>query len=137
MRQLIFILTALLTAPTFALEANDANRNAVYEDFQKTKDLFLSSTKTKKDFAKKFKKLDADLNAKFLKLKSLEKKQLSVEGNQLALDLELLQPLRNLATSAINKINCRNAETLNQMNLTDEEKDQINLIEKVLKSICN
>ncbi len=134
MYQLVLIVSALFVLNCYAVESETSS---IYEDFQKTKTSFLTSKLTKKDFSVKFKKLDLELNSKYLKLKSLEKKELTVEGNQLALDLELLEPLRNMAASQVNKTNCLKAKDLNQLNFTEEEKTQIKSIEKVLISICD
>ena len=134
MHQLTFILSTVFFLHCYA---TGSDANSIYEDFQKSKTSFLSSKMTKKDFSKKFKNLDLDLNSKYLELKSLEKQELTVEGNQIALDLELLEPLRQLAHTQINKKNCLEAKNLNQLNFTEAEKTQINSIETVLKSICD
>lgn len=133
MRQLICILCGFFLS--YAANAA-ASMSTTYDDFQKIKSQFLSAKMTRNDFSKKFKKVDAELNAKYSKLKSFEKTELTVEGNQLALDLELLQPLRDLAKSKINKENCQEALSSNQRNLTAEEKNQTDAIEKLIKSVC-
>ncbi len=134
MRQLICILFGLFMYFTAYAKSSVSE---IYDDFQKVKSNFLSSKPLRKDFSKKFKKLDADLNDKFLQLKSIEKVELTEEGNQLALDLELLQPIRDLASRKINKDTCSQALNLNQLNLTEEEKTQIQAIEKIIKSLCS
>ena len=113
-----------------------ASISTTYDEFQKIKSQFLSAKITRNDFPKKFRKIDAELKAKYSELKSLEKIELTVEGNQLALDLELLQPLRDLAKSKINKENCQESLSSNQRNLTAEEKRQTDAIEKLIKSVC-
>ena len=110
--------------------------NSIFEDFQKSKSQFLSAPISKKDFAKRFKDLDSSLNSKYGEFKTVEKDELSIEGNQLALDLELLEPLRNLAAAKIDKESCRQAKHLNAMNTTLEEKPQIDTIEKIIATIC-
>ena len=109
---------------------------SIFEDFQKSKSQFLSAPITKKDFVKRFKDLDTSLTSKYAQLKTIEKNELTVEGNQLALDLELLEPLRNLATAKITKDSCRQAKHLNAMNTTLEEKPQIDSIEKIITTLC-
>lgn len=133
MRQLICIFFGLLV---YCTAYTKPSVRETYEDFQKVKSNFFSTKLAKKDFSKTFKKLDSDLNAKFQELKSVEKAELTEEGNQLALDLELLQPLRDLASKKINKDECLKALSLNQLNSTEEEKTQIEAIEKIIKSVC-
>ena len=134
MRQLIYILFGLFS---YCIVYGKPTVSETYEDFQKSKSNFFSSNPSRKDFSRKFKKLDSDLNAKFLELKSIEKTELTEEGNQLALDLELLQPLRDLSSRKVNKDACLKALSLNQLNSTEEEKKQIEAIEKIIKSICS
>lgn len=133
MRQHVITLFLLITGTSvFA----NTSLTPYYEDFQKTKAQFFNSKLTKKDFSKKFKELDVNLNATYGKLKIAEKEKLSTEGNQLALDLELLSPLRNLASTKMNKENCLQAKHLNSVNATTEEKEQHQLIEKVISIVC-
>lgn len=126
---------AILGAGHFAA-ASAVQTSKIYNEFQISKTSFLNSQFTAKDFAKKFKTADAELNAKYVQLKAVEGDDLSIEGNQIALDLELLSPLRKLATSKINKETCNEAIHLNEMNSTPVEKMQLETIEKLIKMLC-
>ncbi|OFZ29285.1 MAG: hypothetical protein A2622_07660 [Bdellovibrionales bacterium RIFCSPHIGHO2_01_FULL_40_29] len=134
MRQ--YKLIAIILFAFSALAVSPEPTNATYEEFQRSKDQFLAMKLTQKDFSKKFKELDSQLTALYEKLKASESEELSVEGNQMALDLELLEPLRQLANSKFDKAACREARHSNQMNVTPEDKEQNDVIEKVIQSIC-
>ena len=132
------IITGLISSSTaLAATSGDLQLRKVYDDLQTSKKAFFSSEILKKDFAQKFKNLDTELKVKYSKIKMLEGDGLSVEGNQTALDLELLEPLRMLATNQITKKSCSEAKHQNALNASPDEIAQIKTIETLITKLCN
>ncbi len=108
----------------------------VYTDLQANKTTFYNSNIQKSDFTEKFKNLDKELNAKYAQLKVLEGDQMTIESNQTAVDIELLEPLRILASNSINKKYCAEAKHENELNAAPDEKEQIQIIENIITKLC-
>lgn len=83
-------------------------------------------------FRRKFEELTISYN-KFEKLEGPE--ELSPQGNQMALDLEMLEPLNLIAQSGITKENCIQAIHMN--NLSQSSSHEIfQKVDKILKLLC-
>lgn len=125
----------VVAIPTTVLAATP-NIDSMYTDFQSTQAKLFAAPVTKKDFSKRFKDVDAELKAKYEKIVASEKDELTIEGNQIAFELELLEPLRKLANSKFDKETCKQARHTNLMNTTLEDKAKNDLIEKTINSVC-
>ena len=136
MRQLALISVAA-AALSFSALASTQEMDQIYSAFQKTKSEFLNEKNlSKKEFKKRFDTFDSELSSKYKAFKLIEKEDLSTKGNQMAFDLEQLEPLRNLATSQISKEDCAQALHTNNLNANNEDKKEIEQISLILKSIC-
>ncbi len=136
MRQLALISIAAATL-SFSAFASTQEMDQLYTVFQKTRADFLGQKNiSKKEFKKSFDSVDSELNSKYKAYKLLEKDELSPKGNQMAFDLEQLEPLRNLATSQITKDDCSQALHTNDLNASVEDKKEISQISQILKSVC-
>ncbi len=91
-----------------------------YTKFKKMYSDLLTKTADQKSFESSFVKDFKTLQTEFEIFSKKEKEELSLEGNQMALDIEMLAPLDFLATSKINKESCAEAELLNEMNSTSD-----------------
>lgn len=136
MRQLTLAMTVILTLSAAALSATD-RRDEVYGTFQKMRSEFLvQGSVTKKDFPSRFKTLDTELNSKYKEFKTLEKQDLTSKGNQMAYDLEMMEPLRNLAHSKLSKQDCSEAMHINDLNFNEDDKFEIEKMDLILKAVC-
>ncbi len=140
MRKLIIVpqvfIIGLICSSVAMAAAGDLQLRKVYNDLQASKTAFFNSEIIKQDFSQKFKILDAEIRAKYSQIQILEGDGLSVEGNQTALDLELLEPLRMLARNQITKKSCSEAKHQNELNASPDEKDQIQTIENLITKLC-
>lgn len=136
MRQLVLISIAA-AALSFTAFASTQEMDQIYSVFQTTRSEFLNQTfVSKKEFKKRFDTLDTELSSKYKAFKLLEKEEISTKGNQMAFDLEQLEPLRNLATSKITEEDCSQAVHTNNLNANEEDKKEIDQISQILKSVC-
>ena len=136
MRQLALI-TAAAAALSFSALASTQEMDQIYSAFQKTRSEFFNEKNlSKKEFKKRFDAFDSELSSKYKAFKLLEKEDLSAKGNQMAFDLEQLEPLRDLATSQISKEDCSQALHTNSLNAGTEDKKEIEQISLILKSVC-
>lgn len=118
----------------FSLASTSAIKK-LYDDFQKTYTQTLELSKDKILFAKDFDNKNKILKKKYDDLVKSEKPALSTEGNQMALDIEMLEPLEFLASSRINKESCSEADLLNEMNSTSDP-ETFQRIKKSLQNLC-
>ena len=128
------IIISILLAPVFSIAATPAIKKQ-YDDFQKTYTQTLELSKDKVLFAKEFDKKNKSLKKKYDDLVKTEKSSLSNEGNQMALDIEMLEPLEFLASSRINKESCSEADFLNELN-EKSDPETFQRIKKSLQTLC-
>ncbi len=131
----VFIIGLICSSVALAA-AGDLQLRKVYNDLQASKTAFLNSEIIKQDFIQKFKILDAEIKARYAQIQILEGDGLSIEGNQTALDVELLEPLRILSRNSINKNSCNEAQHQNQLNASPDEIAQLKLIENLITKLC-
>jgi len=81
-------------------------------------------------------KIEKELQLQYKNFVKKEKKKLTSEGNQMALDLEVLEPLRILAEGTITEKKCSEADFANDLNNSDNEKSY-NQIKEQISLICN
>ncbi len=93
-----------------------------YEQFQTEIDQALQTPQNKKKFLTDFKKTEQNLQLKYQKFSKQEGQELSPEGNQMALDLEMLEPLKILSTNNISSTSCNDAHLVNELNNESDPK---------------
>lgn len=112
MRQYItLIFTALLINTAQAQTSDELKKD--YNDFRSNYLTLISSSPTKIEFTKYFNDLESKLNKQFEAFLVKERRRLTPEGNQMALDLEMLEPLKMLANG---KLSCDEALHNNELN---------------------
>ena len=111
-----------------------------YSHYKKNKNQFYTSNLNKKNFKVQLDLYINGLNNSLAIINQIEATSqpyaLSPEGNQLALDYELLKPLQNLAMGQIDKKSCDASKALNVKN-TGQDKKNFDLIYSVIQKICN
>ncbi len=137
-QQLILILTiTTISLASFADQKKDISEE--YKNFRKIEDTFFAADINKKNFKAKMTALMSELTASYEKVKKFEASSsevmLSMEGNQMAYDLEMLSPLQDLAKSSINKETCREAQHNNKLNKAEE--GDATEVTALIKKICN
>ena len=134
MRQLITSISMVLLT-SFTQAAPNA-MNDLYSDFQLTRIQLKSKPFTAANFVSQFKAIDQQLQKKYQAYKALEKEELTSKGNQMAYDLELLEPLRTLSLSGLTKDDCQQSLHNNELNYNIEDKQENENIVKIIKAVC-
>ncbi len=124
----------ILLTPVYVFALSPTLQND-YTKFKKKYSELIAKTSDQKSFLSSFTKDFKNLQNEFEEFSKNEKTEISKEGNQMALDLEMLEPLEFLATSAINKESCAEAELLNEMNSTSDAKT-FQKVKESLKKLC-
>jgi hypothetical protein len=106
-----------------------------HADFQKAYAKTLDLSKDKILFAKNFDSNSKSLKKKYDVFSKSEKTEISSEGNQMALDIEMLEPLEFLASSRMDKESCSEADLLNEMNSTSDVKTYQKIKESI-QTLC-
>ncbi len=132
MYRIAFIIFLITSQNTFALNSQLKNQ---YIDFKKNYTELLILSKNKAQFQKIYELKVKDLKNRYDLFSKLEKNEITREGNQMALDIEMLEPLNFLVSSRINSEACSEAFSLNEMNSTS---DTINfkIIKETLIKLC-
>lgn len=133
MYQLIFITTLIISLNIFA-SVPDLNKD--YDEFQNEYNKIFNIKNDKKEFSTEFNKIEKELQLKYKNFVKKEKKKLTAEGNQMALDLEILEPLRILAEDTVTEKKCSEAEFANDLNNSDNEKSYKQIKDQI-SAICN
>jgi len=133
MHQLILISIFSISLNSFA-SVSDLNKD--YNEFQNEYNKIFNIKNDKKEFSSEFNKIEKELQLQYKNFVKKEKKKLTSEGNQMALDLEVLEPLRILAEGTITEKKCSEADFANDLNNSDNEKSY-NQIKEQISLICN
>ena len=126
-----------------ATKANDENKeiNKIYADFTKQKNDLLKSDLDKKNIKTKFEETYKNLEKNLADVKAIESTSkgvlLSSEGNEMAYDLEVLEPLKNLATGILTKEECVKAQHEHDLNFPIIEDEQAQSIKNILNKVCS
>lgn len=115
-KQFTLIFTTLLITNAQAETANDLKKD--YLKFRKNYLSLISSSPTGANFIKYFNNLETELNLQYETFTVKEAKQLTPEGNQMALDIEMLQPIKMLLNG---QLDCDKAAHDNEMNTMADE----------------
>ena len=138
MRQSI-ILTLLLASIAYANTPKEIAD--IYSNFETKKLELLKADFTKKDAKEKiipaYEALERALNeVKDLEAKSKED-QLTPEGNEMAYDLEILAPIKDLASGLMSKEDCDKARHEHTLNFPVVEDEDSTAIAKAIDKLCN
>ncbi len=134
MRQYITLILTTLLLNTAQAETSDELKKD-YADFRKNYLTMISSSPAKADFVKYFNDLESKLNKQFEAFLVKERRQLTPEGNQMALDLEMLEPLKILADSKLSTETCTQALHNNEMNSAADES-AVKQIATLISKLC-
>lgn len=113
----LFSLSTLATTPT----SLSPELRKDYDEFQMSYEDAISMAGDKAKFLKEFKNIEAGLLKKYQAFDLKEGQKITEEGNQMALDLEMLEPLKIIAEGNASKESCSNAEFMNELNNQSDE----------------
>jgi hypothetical protein len=128
-----YVLIILTPLYVFALSPDLKND---YTKFKKKYSELLTKSTDQKAFLSSFAKDYKTLQTEFEKFSKDEKEEISKEGNQMALDIEMLEPLEFLASSKISNESCAEAELLNEMNSSSDVKT-FQKVKESLRKLCS
>ncbi len=144
MYQSIILSVLFATSLSYAsTKASDENKeiNKIYADFTKQKNELLKSDLDKKNIKSKFEETYKNLEKSLAEVKAIESTSktvmLSSEGNEMAYDLEVLEPLKNLATGILTKEECVKAQHEHDLNFPIIEDEQAQSIKNILNKVCS
>lgn len=109
---LLVSLSALATTPTSL--SPDLKKD--YDEFQRSYEDAIQMSGDKAKFLQEFKNIEAGLQKKYQSFDQKEGQNITNEGNQMALDIEMLEPLKIIAEGNASKESCSNAEFINELN---------------------
>jgi hypothetical protein len=113
----------------------------IYEDFNKQKNEFLKADLNKKNIKDLADSYFKKLQSLYDQIKDLEAKDkkdvLTPEGNEVAYDLETLQPIKLIAKGLITKEDCFKARHEHELNFPVAEDETSKAIENIFNKICN
>lgn len=115
---LFFAATAFASTPT----SLSPELRKDYDEFQKSYEDAVTMSGDKAKFLKEFKNIEAGLQKKYQAFDKKEGKKLTAEGNQMALDIEMLEPLKIIAEGNASKESCSNANFINELNNQSDAK---------------
>ena len=93
-----------------------------YDEFQKSYEDAVMMSGDKAKFLKEFKNIETKLQKKYKAFDKKEGQAITNEGNQMALDIEMLEPLKIIAKGNASKESCSNAEFINELNNQSDTK---------------
>lgn len=106
-----------------------------YTEFKQQYKEALNTTSNKTEFLKNFKSLEKKLQGQYTNFEKKEGSAITDEGNQMALDVEMLEPLKIIAEGQASKESCSNAEFINELNYSSDASTYGQLKEKI-KKLC-
>lgn len=136
-QSLVFIL--LLASNSFASSPKEIVK--IYDDFESKKDELLKSKLDKKTAKDKIVPAYQALEKALDEVKAIESKAkndlLTTEGNQMAYDLEILSPIKDLAAGLISKEECEKARHEHALNFPVTEDEDSKAILSTINKICS
>ncbi len=137
MHKSIVILIIGFTSLTFASPKEIVH---IYENFSKQKTELLKADLNKKNIKETVANYYKQLNASYEEVKKLEndskKDLLTNEGNQMAYDIEVLEPLKILASGLMTKEDCVKAKHEHSLNFPVIADDDSKAIDNILNKVC-
>jgi len=138
MRQSI-ILTLLLASIAYANTPKEIAD--IYLNFETKKLELLKAEFTRKDAKEKIVPVYEALEKALNDVKDIESKskddELTPEGNEMAYDLEILAPLKDLASGLMSKEDCDKARHIHSLNFPVVEDEDSVAIAKAIEKLCN
>lgn len=130
----------LMILLTFNSSAQNHEIQQIYNSYLTKKKKFFSSEHNKKQTPTLLDEYYKAGEQALEKIKNIELKNqkiiLSAEGNQIALDIELLSPLLMLSKENFNKSLCAEVKHDHDLNHIEKSKDYLNLT-NILNLFCN
>ncbi len=138
MRQSI-VLTIILSSVAYA--STPKQIADIYLSFETKKLEFLKVDYSKKDAKDRIIPAYESLEKAMNEVKDIEAKakddQLTPEGNEMAYVLEILAPLKDLASSLMSKEDCEKARHEHALNFPVVEDEDSTAISKAIDKLCN
>ncbi len=147
MRQSL-VITLLVTlfigvSTSFATTKEGSEKNNIarlFEQFEKEKSDLFKSDLTKANIKSKFEATSKNLEKFLDEVKAIEAKSdsdlLTNEGNEMAYDIEVLEPLKTLAAGLLTKEECVKAKFEHELNFPVIEDEQAASIQNLINTIC-
>lgn len=134
-KQLGLITTLLISVSVFASTPTSLSPELKkdYDEFQRSYEDAVMMSGDKAKFLKEFKNIEAGLQKKYNAFDKKEGQKITAEGNQMALDIEMLEPLKIIAEGNASKESCSNAEFINELNNQSDAKTYEKLKEQITK----
>ncbi|WP_409477344.1 hypothetical protein [Pseudobdellovibrio sp. HCB154] len=134
-KQLGLITTLLISVSVFASTPTSLSPELKkdYDEFQRSYEDAVTMSGDKAKFLKEFKNIETGLQKKYKAFDKKEGQKLTAEGNQMALDIEMLEPLKIIAEGNASKESCSNAEFINELNNQSDAKAYEKLKEQITK----
>lgn len=138
---LITVIAAVVFMTPMVFAATPKEITQLYNRFADQKELLLKSDIGKKNAKQKVTAAYEALEKAMDEVKALESKSkdesLTSEGNQMAYDLEILSPLKDLVSGAINKEDCTKARHEHELNFPVVEDEDGKAILNLINKICS
>lgn len=135
MRQQFLILVILFSA----LHSYSDEIENIYSEYEKVKNTFYSANINRNNASQALETYKTKTSSYLEKIELLEDKdkttKLSPEGNQLAYDLEIIEPLSILINGKFDKASCDKAYQLNESN-TDLKNIIFKKIKSIIQNLC-
>ena len=132
-----YILVGIFLSSYSQASANDIKK--IYSVYKEARIKFYTSDVNKKNIKSKVADYLKVLNTSLQEIQNIESKTktpiLSPEGNQIAYDQALFEPIHNLSKSKIDKKTCDEAEHLNKINAANDQKEY-DMVNSILKKLC-
>jgi len=136
-QSVIFIL--LFAQASFAATPKEITQ--IYSNFETLKADFLKTDFTKKNARDKTVPAFEALSKALDEVKAIESKSkddlMTEEGNQMAYDIEILEPIKELASGLMSKEDCEKAYHAHALNFPVVEDDDSAAITKAIDKICH
>lgn len=133
------ILTALLASVSYATTPKEVA--GIYLNFETKKLELLKADFDKKTAKDKVVPAYQALEKALADVKNIESKSkddlLTAEGNQMAYDLEILAPIKDLAAGLMSKEDCDKARHEHALNFPVVEDEDSTAIAKAIDKLCN
>lgn len=134
-KQLGFITSLLISVGTLASTPTSLSPELKkdYDEFQRSYEDAVTMSGDKAKFLKEFKNIESGLQKKYKAFDKKEGQTITAEGNQMALDIEMLEPLKIIAEGNASKESCSNAVFINELNNQSDAKAYETLKEQITK----
>lgn len=134
-KQIGFISSLLISVATFATTPTSLSPELKkdYDEFQRSYEDAITMSGDKAKFLKEFKSIESNLQKKYKAFDKKEGQAITPEGNQMALDIEMLEPLKIIAEGNASKESCSNAEFINELNNQSDVKTYDKLKAQITK----